>query len=75
MTETLNPVALLARTEDQLDDVFSLILAADMACADLDNETERSAIKSVLYRARKRLDKARDTIEAAQGALRQGQSQ
>jgi hypothetical protein len=75
MTESVDPVRLVARTLDQIDDVTSLIRAADMACADLENEPEQCAIKAVLYAARKRLDSARDTIEAVSAALAQERSQ
>lgn len=70
-SKRVDPIRLLARSEDQLDDATSLIYGAEMACADLDNETERVAIKSVLYAAKKRVADAIGTIEAARDALRQ----
>jgi hypothetical protein len=69
MTTAVDANTLVARIFDQMDAACSLILAADMACADLDNEPESMAIKTVLLSARERLNCARDIVEDLRAAV------
>lgn len=52
---------------DALDEAADLVLAADMACSELDSAKERSALKTLLYTARQSLEKVRTAVEGEEG--------